>query len=253
MKNWWIGCSGFSYKHWRGGFYPEGLPANRWFEYYCQYFNTVEINVTFYRYPKLHTLQDWYERAPDDFRFTVKVPRLVTHYKKFLNAKRQLDDFYNVADRGLKDKLGTVLFQLHPNFAYSDENLERILDALDPAFSNVIEFRHATWWHKDVYRTLKENNLTFCGISYPDLPDDVVKTSPVVYYRFHGVPELYRSPYSKSEMQAISARIKAQKGVEDVYVYFNNDIEVSAIHNAKDFQRMAMSVRQRAGYSDLVS
>jgi uncharacterized protein YecE (DUF72 family) len=183
----------------------------------------------------------------------VKVPRLVTHYKKFLNAKRQLDDFYNVADRGLKDKLGTVLFQLHPNFAYSDENLERILDALDPAFSNVIEFRHATWWHKDVYRTLKENNLTFCGISYPDLPDDVVKTSPVVYYRFHGVPELYRSPYSKSEMQAISARIKAQKGVEDVYVYFNNDIEVSAIHNAKDFQRMAMSVRQRAGYSDLVS
>jgi uncharacterized protein YecE (DUF72 family) len=234
MRNWWIGCSGFYYRHWRGGFYPEGLPMKKWFEFYCESFNTVELNVTFYRVPKLDALQSWYRRSPADFRFTVKAPRLITHYKKFKDSKNETRSFYDLMNKGLEEKLGTVLFQLHPRFPYTPENFQRVLDALDLSFHNVIEFRHDTWWNNDVIRELKKNNIAFCSISYPGLPDKVVKTSNVMYYRFHGVPHLYRSPYTIGKMEQITADIKSFRGVSDVYIYFNNDIDVSAIRNARE-------------------
>jgi uncharacterized protein YecE (DUF72 family) len=237
-KKWWIGCSGFYYKHWRERFYPKGLPQRKWFEYYCEHFNTVELNVTFYRFPRLKDLQAWYERAPRDFRFTVKAPRLITHFKKFNSVEREINEFYDVVMEGLDDKLGAILFQLHPRFAYSEENLEKMINVLDPTFKNVIEFREAGWWNPDVTRTLKKHEVTFCGISYPDLPDIVAKTSSVVYYRFHGVPDLYRSSYSKTQLSAVSDAIKAYRGVKDAYVYFNNDIDVAAVTNAGHLQAL---------------
>ena len=196
MKTWWIGCSGFYYKHWKEKFYPKGLPQRKWFEFYCESFNTVELNVTFYRYPKLEALQGWYTRSPGDFRFTVKAPRLITHYKKFNNAKREAQDFYELAGRGLNEKLGCVLFQLPPNLVFSEANLEKILSTLDETFTNVIEFRHESWWNETVYKILREKGITFCSISFPSLPDDVIRCIPVTYYRFHGVPDLYASAYS---------------------------------------------------------
>jgi uncharacterized protein YecE (DUF72 family) len=163
---------------------------------------------------------------------------MITHYKKFQNTERETQEFYNVVAKGLKDKLGSILFQLHPRFEYSAENLERILTALDTSFTNVIEFRHASWWREDVYKTLKSRSITFCGISYPKLPDDVIKTAPALYYRFHGVPDLYRSPYRTGELKKIATTIQAFRGIDDVYIYFNNDIDVAAIHNARELQGM---------------
>lgn len=238
MKKWWIGCSGFYYKHWREKFYPKGLAQKKWFEFYCQSFNTVELNVTFYRYPKLEALQGWYARSPANFRFTVKAPRLITHYKKFHNAAREARDFYDLAGNGLAEKLGCVLFQLPPNLLYSEANLDNIFSTLDPAFTNVIEFRHESWWTNEVYKKLREKKITFCSISYPSLPDQVIKSVPVMYYRFHGVPELYASPYSLEKMSQVADDIKACRGVEDVYVYFNNDIYAEAIKNAGELGAM---------------
>lgn len=237
-KKWWIGCSGFHYKEWREAFYPKGLPQRKWFEFYCESFNTVELNVTFYRFPKLEDLQGWYRRSPDDFRFTVKAPRLITHYKRFRNALRETQDFYNTVAKGLQEKLGTVLFQLHPGIVYSDAMLEQILDTLDPSFANVLEFRHESWWQDKVLKALRQHNITFCGISYPSLPDEAYKTSPVVYYRLHGVPEVYRSSYSHAALKQIHQAIKKFRGVEEVYAYFNNDIEVAAVYNAKTLQEI---------------
>jgi uncharacterized protein YecE (DUF72 family) len=94
MRKWWIGCSGFYYKEWREKFYPKGLPQRKWFEFYCESFNTVELNVTFYRFPKLEALKGWYQRSPEDFTFTVKAPRLVTHYRRFKNAATNIQQFY---------------------------------------------------------------------------------------------------------------------------------------------------------------
>ena len=236
---WWIGCSGFYYKPWRDKFYPPKLPQRKWFEYYCEYFNTVELNVTFYRYPKIEALQGWHARSPSDFRFTVKAPRLITHYKRFNNARREAADFYHLVSKGLQEKLGTVLFQLHPGIAYSEENLERIIDTLDPAFENVLEFRHESWWNKDVLKKLTDHRTTFCSISYPGLPDGVFKTSSIVYYRFHGVPQLYLSSYSDIELERVTDTINHFRNVSDVYAYFNNDIEVAAVYNARKLMEIA--------------
>src|SRR3954467_9864361 len=115
MKNWWVGCSGFSYKGWKGKFYPEGLAQRKWFEFYCERFNTVELNVTFYRFPELKNLKGWYERSPRDFKFTIKAPRIITHFKKFANAQDEIVRFYDVAGEGMADKLGSILFQLPPS------------------------------------------------------------------------------------------------------------------------------------------
>lgn len=238
MKKWWIGCSGFYYKHWREKFYPRGLPQRKWFEFYCDFFNTVELNVTFYRYPKLEALEGWYKRSPDGFRFTVKAPRLITHYRKFINARREANDFYDLAARGLGDKLGCVLFQLPPNLVYSQTALENMLSTLDPAFNNVLEFRHESWWTREVYDTLRQHSITFSGISYPGLPDQVIRSVPVLYYRFHGVPECYASRYSVDSLTEVTAAIRNFRGVRDVYAYFNNDIHGEAITNALELNHL---------------
>jgi uncharacterized protein YecE (DUF72 family) len=236
MKKWWIGCSGFHYKEWKDRFYPEGLPQRNWFEFYCQYFNTVELNVTFYRFPRIADLKRWYEKSPDDFRFTVKAPRLITHYKRFHNAKRELHDFYDIIQKGLGDKLGSVLFQLHPGIKYGDAELKRIVESLDLTFINVIEFRHESWWRPTVRNALQRADIAFCGISYPGLPNSVEKTSSTMYFRFHGVPTLYLSSYSNKVMKSVAEEIKKKRGVDDVYIYFNNDIDVAAVRNARTLQ-----------------
>jgi uncharacterized protein YecE (DUF72 family) len=170
----WTGCSGFLYREWKGLFYPEKLSSRKWFEYYCEKFNTVELNSTFYRFPQLAHLKGWYERSPEQFRFAVKAPRIITHYKRFKNTADDLQRFYDTIYAGLSDKLGSILFQLHPNMQYSEENLERILSTLHGSFTNVIEFRHASWWRDDVLKALKQQGVVFCNISYPGLPEDIL-------------------------------------------------------------------------------
>ena len=116
--DWFIGCSGFHYKHWKNVFYPEGLPQKIWFDFYCEHFNTLELNVTFYRFPQLSFLQNWHEKSPDSFRFSVKAPRAITHYKKFNNVTELISSFYDTISEVLKEKLGPVLFQMPHNFIY---------------------------------------------------------------------------------------------------------------------------------------
>ena len=232
MKKWHIGCSGFYYKDWRGKFYPEGLAQKNWFEYYCSHFNTIELNVTFYRFPKLSFAEGWYRKSPKDFTFSVKAPRAITHYKKFTDTERLIGDFYEVIHTGLKEKLGCVLFQLPPKYDYSEEKLEKIINSLDTSFQNVLEFRHQSWWQEKVYEELSGHNITFCGMSHPSLPDTVVKNTPVLYYRMHGKSELYRSLYSPAELKKLSDDIKRSRKVKEAYIYFNNDIDAAAINNA---------------------
>ncbi|MDB5012202.1 MAG: hypothetical protein JWQ25_404 [Daejeonella sp.] len=233
MKNWNVGCSGFYYKHWKEFFYPKELPQKKWFEYYCEHFNTVELNVTFYRFPQLPFLQSWHARSPDHFKFAVKAPKLITHFKQFNDSKSLANDFYDVVNQGLSNKLGCVLFQLPPRSAYTEERLDKILNTLDLSVPNVLEFRHVSWWNESVYHILAENNISFCGMSHPLLPASVIQNTPLVYYRFHGVPELYKSPYSEEFLKSTIQVIGKNKKAKDVFLYFNNDIGGSAIVNAR--------------------
>ncbi|SDE95784.1 Uncharacterized conserved protein YecE, DUF72 family [Mucilaginibacter pineti] len=229
---WHIGCSGFHYKHWKGTFYPEGLAQKRWFEFYTAQFGTLELNVTFYRFPRGPVLRGWYERSPEDFRFSVKAPKAITHFKQFHGTSDMLSDFYGTIREGLGVKLGPVLFQFPPRFHYEPERLQRVLDQLDLGFNNVLEFRHTSWWCEEVYTALRHRGLTFCGMSHPDLPAEPIITGSVVYYRFHGVPELYRSYYSEEALAIVADKIRVEPGVKEVWCYFNNDAAVAAIPNA---------------------
>jgi len=231
---WHIGCSGFHYKEWKEAFYPKGLAQKNWFSYYATHFNTLELNVTFYRFPELKTLENWHEKAPKDFSFSAKVPRTVTHYKKFEGTESLVQDFYAVLRAGLRDKLACVLFQLPPQFSYSEEKLEKILAQTDADFDNVIEFRHESWWRGDVYRRLAARGISFSGVSFPKIPHDeaIVNNPALAYYRFHGVPKLFYSEYDEAFIQKIHAQV-SEAQPRRAYLYFNNTASLAALHNAR--------------------
>ncbi len=126
---WYIGCSGFPLQGLKGKFYPEDLPQKKWFDYYCQYFDTVELNVTFYRFPAtVFSAELVSEESREHFRFSVKAPKAITHFKQFHDSAQMISDFYETINNGLKEKLGSVLFQMPPRFSYDQgKGLERIL------------------------------------------------------------------------------------------------------------------------------
>jgi uncharacterized protein YecE (DUF72 family) len=232
MTQWWIGCSGFHYKHWKEVFYPKGLPQTKWFDFYCQYFNTLELNVTFYRFPQVRMLEGWYNKSPQQFLFSVKAPRIITHFKKFLGVERFVEEFYATIREGLKEKLGVALFQLPPVFSYTEARLQAIITNLNPEFINVVEFRHSSWWNAGVYNELAKHNIMFCGMSHPAFPQDIIQNTKELYYRFHGVPALYASPYEEAELVRFCEAVNNSGITNRAFAYFNNDIGGSAIGNA---------------------
>jgi uncharacterized protein YecE (DUF72 family) len=227
-----IGCSGFHYKHWKGNFYPEKMPSTKWLQFYTTHFNTLELNVSFYRFPTPAMLQGWYDNTPPGFIFSVKAPRSITHFKKFLGTERMISDFYNLAGEGLKEKLGCVLFQLPPNFVYTPERLRRITQQLDLGYTNVLEFRHQSWWLPAVYKELAKKNIAFCGMSHPDFPAEVIGNTKVLYYRMHGDTQLYASDYSEAQLDDLYHTILGMQHLKQAFVYFNNDIHGFAVKNA---------------------
>ena len=237
-KKWFIGCSGFAYKDWKEVFYPQGLPQSKWFNYYTEHFNTLELNITFYRFPTLKSLQAWYDKAPEGFVFSAKVPRWITHYRRFEETERMIGDFYGLLKEGLKEKMGCVLYQLPGRFEYSKEKLQKMIAQMDYSFTNIIEFRNEAWWRKDVQQALKKNNIGFCGVSFPKLPDNAVMNTPIPYYRFHGVPKLFYSEYSKAFVKKIFKQLDEKKTSKNIYVYFNNTATQAAINNARYLQTL---------------
>ena len=238
LMKWWIGCSGFYYNHWRNIFYPEDLPKSKWFDFYKEKFNTLELNVTFYRFPKLNVFENWYKDSPKQFRFAVKAPRVITHFKQFHDTPKMMKGYYATMGDGLREKLGCVLFQLPSRSAYTEERLERIIDTLDPGFHNVLEFRHPSWWNETVFKILKKHKISFSGISHPALPEDVIQNTSIIYYRFHGKPDLYKSPYELPFLKHVFNEVDANTKNKEAYLYFNNDIDGSAIKNARQLQKL---------------
>jgi uncharacterized protein YecE (DUF72 family) len=236
---WHIGCSGFYYKSWRNKFYPEKLPQRLWLQYYAEHFNTVEVNATFYHFPKLTFLKALYDKSPAKFVFTIKAPRLITHYKKFNETKSLVEDFYNVLDKGMGKKLGCVLFQLPRNIVYSEEKLHQITDNLYPDFLNVIEFRHRSWWKESVYKHLGKKKICFCSISHPTLPHTLIANTSFIYYRLHGSVRLYHSLYKTETLRRLADNIKELKKVKQAFIYFNNDVNAAATKNAKTIMELA--------------
>jgi uncharacterized protein YecE (DUF72 family) len=233
-----LGCSGFYYNHWRGLFYPEDLAKTRWLKFYSSRFGTVEVNSTFYRFPTTQLLQGWYDKTPPNFKFTLKANRQITHTHKFNNTQQATTRFYKAA-KILKEKLACVLFQLPPTVHKNVDLLETIAGQMDRdgGVLNVLEFRHESWWSRDVYDLMRQKGLVFCSVSTVGLPSDLVETAGVVYVRFHGVNGWYLGDYSDAELQAWAQKIQ-KANAEKVYCYFNNDVNAYAPKNCQTLKHL---------------
>jgi uncharacterized protein YecE (DUF72 family) len=232
----YVGCSGWYYWRWKNVFYPAGLPTHDWFKHYTGVFKTVELNGSFYHWPKLATTAKWRRDAPRGFRYAVKVNRAITHEKRLIGTKKLIREFYSIADT-LGSGLGAFLFQFPPSFRYTPARLKALVTGLNPAFPNVIEFRHKSWWRPSVYRAFTKGGLIFCSVSGPRLPETLICTSDTAYIRFHGRKKWYRHDYSVGELKQWSGAIRAS-GVSKVWAFFNNSQDGHAVKNALRFKRI---------------
>jgi uncharacterized protein YecE (DUF72 family) len=234
-----IGCSGWSYDHWIEPFYPPDLNRKDWLKYYAEYFSTVEVNMTFYRFPFPNILKSWRAKTPPSFKFTFKANRLITHVKKFEDTEELVKRFMTLLQL-VGDKRACILWQLPPSMHFTASTvqlLDSFLSTLEPSgVHHIIEFRHTSWWNDETYTLLRNHNASFCIVSAPSLPKDFVITSDIAYIRFHGVTEWYRHNYSREELEEWATQIRGAKNCNEIYCYFNNDYEAYAPRNAMVLQ-----------------
>lgn len=212
----YIGTSGYSYKEWKGNFYPEKIKNEEMLKFYSAQFNSVEINNTFYRVPKKEVIQNWAKQVPKDFKFSVKASRNITHIKKLKDAESDLKYFIeNVKE--LKSKLGILLIQLPPSFSKNLERLRLFTESLPEKINAAFEFRHPTWFDEEVYELLKEKKFSMCLSQTDEEPDvKLINTASYAYLR------LRKTDYSKKEINEWWKKIQ-EGGWDEVFVFFKHE------------------------------
>ncbi len=233
----WIGTSGWNYPHWSGVFYPQSMKSPAWFQHYAGFFDTVEVNNTFYRLPSLEVFVRWGVAAPAGFCFALKASRFITHVKRLVEPERSAAEFLRRAV-GLKGKLGPILFQMPPSGRANPARLAVFLEYLRrqsilPDVQVAFEFREPSWLAPEVVATLEKANVALCLADWPELNVDGPITADFVYIRRHGAGDLYAGAYARAALRRMADRIGGW--LEDgrsVYVYFNNDANAHAVLNA---------------------
>lgn len=235
----YVGTSGWSYDHWKGCFYPDGLAKRRWFEHYSSQFNSVEVNATFYRRFKDETYRKWREQAPSGFRYVLKAPRLITHRHYLRNVAEEIESFSRSALL-LEEKFGLILLQLAPSMPYEPERLEIALNAFEDPTRVVVEFRNDRWLTDETFALLEDIGTGYCNPDYPNHLLTERLTGTAGYLRLHGRRSWYADNYSNEELTAIAETAKRMKsaGAQDIYIFFNNDFEGYAPANAATLQQM---------------
>lgn len=233
-----IGCSGWQYKHWRGDFYPAEIPSTRWFDYYAERFDTVEINNSFYRLPEESTFARWAERAPAGFLYAVKASRFLTHMKKLKDPEEPLDRLFSHM-RPLMPRLGPVLYQLPPNFKLDRGRLEHFLQVLPAGVRHVVEFRDPTWYGDDISALLERYQVARCLHDMKGSATGQERVGPFVYVRFHGAAGTYSGGYSQERLRRWADWLHRQRATgADVFAYFNNDVGGHAPRDAVTLRRL---------------
>jgi uncharacterized protein YecE (DUF72 family) len=236
-----VGCSGWNYAHWRNGvFYPPRCAPRNWLSFYARYFDTVEVNMTFYRLPKAPSVARWVEETPDGFTFAVKVSRYLTHVKRLLEVPEHLPLLYERIQPLLRSpKLGPLLWQLPPTFRADHDRLARALEHLHsiPNGSgqrHAFEFRHPSWFTEQTYTLLREHNVALVIGDRPQVNDFQAHelTADFTFVRFHGGTRGSNGNYSHAELDEWADRLGRWSSEADVFAYFNNDWEGYAIENA---------------------
>ena len=222
-----VGTSGFSYKEWKGTFYPEKMPGAAMLRYYGERFGTVEINNTFYRMPKKEVLEKWPGQVPDSFTFILKASQRITHIKRLKDVESEVAYFFEQA-AVLGAQLGPVLFQLPP---YSKKDLGRLEDFLGTLPANrpaAMEFRNETWLSDDVYTALRDHNVALCIADTDDETTPFVATADLGYLRLRG------TDYPADELAKWAERVTSQDW-STAYVFFKHEDEGRGPALAQDF------------------
>jgi uncharacterized protein YecE (DUF72 family) len=250
VARFWIGTSGWQYGHWKERFYPKGVPQKKWLAYYCQRFPTVELNNSFYMQPSEKSWDGWRETAPEGFIFAVKAHQYITHWRRLRDCEDSLQRGIRAARR-LEPHLGPLLFQLPPQFKRTEEtaaNLESLLELLPRDLQCVFEFRDKSWFVDETYDLLREHKVGFCSFDSPKLKCPLVATAKFAYMRFHGSGDPHGGNYSDGALRRWASRLRSiAMGLDEVYVYFNNDAFGHAVRNAETLTGMVDGDRVSTG------
>jgi uncharacterized protein YecE (DUF72 family) len=213
-----VGTSGYSYKEWKGNFYPEDLPAKEMLAYYSQRLPAVEINNTFYRLPQPSMIENWKEQVPQRFRFSIKASQRITHIKRINNVADETKYLLETIAL-LEDRLGVVLFQLPPNMKKDTARLAAFLDLLPATTRTAWEFRHETWFDEEVFGLLRAKDCALVVSDTDEKPlTEIISTAKWGYLR------LRRAAYDENDLLEWMKRVGAQKW-KDAFVFFKHEDE----------------------------
>jgi uncharacterized protein YecE (DUF72 family) len=227
-----IGTSGWSYEHWRGNFYPPDLPTGEMLSSYIQHFKTAEINNSFYHLPSEHAVTHWRESTPEDFVFSAKASRFITHMKKLKDPSVTLPPFMERISL-LGRKLGPILFQLPSRWHFNLDRLLMFLQSLDRQYRYTFEFRDPSWFDDRVYAALAEHDVAWCIYDLDRQLSPLQLTTDFVYIRLHGPDEAYCGSYDRRALTSWAERVLGwQAQGKQVYCYFDNDEAGYAPQNA---------------------
>jgi len=227
-----VGTSGYGYKEWKGVFYPEKISPKEMLHFYGEYFNTVEINYTFYHMPTVAGLTSWAELVPDDFTFSLKAPQVITHLKLLKNVSEETRYFFKTLSI-LKKKAGPVLFQLPGSFRANRTVLEEFLAHLPAKSTCAFEFRSKSWFKPDILELLRARDCSLCTVDSDEAPaEEIISTASWGYLR------LRRSDYTEADLAQWLERILAQKW-ERAFVFFKHEEEAKGTELARRFQELA--------------
>lgn len=235
----WVGTSGWQYAHWKRIFYPEKLPQRAWLPYYAERFRSVEVNNTFYQLPEKSVFANWAVTSPDDFIFSLKMSRYLTHLKRLHDPAEPVQRFMNRAE-ALGRKLGPILFQLSPTYRANPPLLEDALRLFSPDVRIAVEFRNETWFTDETRAILERHGAALCLADSPRREQPVWRTADWGFVRFHEGKGRYAPGYGRDTLKRWMQSIAEIWGAAaDVYVYFNNDAAGYAIRDAITFAELA--------------
>jgi uncharacterized protein YecE (DUF72 family) len=213
-----VGTSGWSYKEWKGSFYPPKHPAEEMLRFYASHFPTVEVNNSFYRIPAERVLASWAEQVPEGFRFVLKASRRITHNNRLTDEDGSLGYFLRAVNP-LGERLGPTLFQLPPTFKRDLDRLQGFLDKLPKRWPAAVEFRHASWFDDQVYAVLRSRGIALVAVDEDEgegMGAPLIPTAPWGYLR------LRRSSYDTAMLQEWARRIGEQQWSE-AYVFLKHE------------------------------
>ena len=227
-----VGTSGYSYKEWKGNFYPEDLPPKEMLAYYSRHLPAVEINNTFYRLPQASMIENWREQVPESFRFSIKATQRITHIKRLKNCSEETRYLLDTASL-LGDRLGVVLFQLPPNSKKDLERLCEFLDCLPEKIRCAFEFRHESWFEDDTFATLQAKNCALVVSDTDAKPlDDIISTADWGYLRMR------KTSYEPQDLKEWMKRVRNQKW-SDAFIFFKHEDEGVGPKLAAKFLKLA--------------